>query len=160
MRGMLSNHRGAPRYARCVSDVLLFPPLPPTPEPPVAPPDDRQRTFYRITGRLGEQLAGSDGELTFANTTQGFRASAVDLGALQDIIEAALVRFDMTQIRERWDVDVRIWVGHTIVSWIQRCKFVQFDLAENGVHLTIETQDDRGYYQYELDVFPGRARAG
>jgi hypothetical protein len=42
------------------------------------------------------------------------------------------------------------------VTWIQRCKSVDFDLAGNGIRLNIETQDDRGYYRYELDVFPGR----
>ncbi|HEX8408387.1 MAG TPA: hypothetical protein VF883_05955 [Thermoanaerobaculia bacterium] len=140
-----------------MSDVLLFPPLPPTPAPPVAPLDERQQTFYRITSRLVEQLAQQDGEVTYVDTTHGFRASAVDLGALQGLIEQALARFDMSQMRERWDVDVRTWIGHTIVSWIQRCKVVQFELGETGIHIKIETQDDRGYYQYELDVFPGRA---
>lgn len=95
--------------------------------------------------------------MTYLDTTHGFRASAVDLGALQDLIEEALARFEMSQVRERWDVDVRTWIGHTIVSWIQRCKVVQFELGETGIHVKIETQDDRGYYQYELDVFPGRS---
>ncbi|HYC90718.1 MAG TPA: hypothetical protein VEO54_15990 [Thermoanaerobaculia bacterium] len=143
-----------------MSDVLLFPPLPPMPEPPTVPLDERQQTFYRITGKIVEQLAQHDGEVTYTDTTRGFRASAVDLGVLQEILEEALARFDMSQLRQRWDVDVRVRVGHTIVSWIQRCKYVHFDVAENGVHITIETQDDRGYYQYELDVFPGRMRAG
>jgi len=43
------------------------------------------------------------------------------------------------------------------LTWIQRCKAIHFDLGENGVSLTIETQDDRGYYEYKLDVFPQRA---
>ena len=136
--------------------MLLFPPLPPMPEPPAVPLDERQRTYYHITARLMEQLV--KGELSYTDTTHGFRASAVDLAVLQDMIEEALVRFDMDRLRERWEVDVRRWIGHTIVSWVQRCKSVELDLCDNGVHLTIETQDDRGYYQYELDVFPGRAR--
>ena len=105
-----------------MSDVVLFPPLPPMPAPPVAPLDERQQTFYRITSRLVEQLARQDGEVTYVDTTHGFRASAVDLGALQDLIEEALARFEMSQVRERWDVDVRTWIGHTIVSWISAAK--------------------------------------
>lgn len=137
-----------------MSEVLQFPPMPPMPEPPEVPLDERQRTYYHVTGALMRQLI--NGEPAFTDTTHGFRASAVDLGAIQDIIDDALAAFDMKRLRERWDVDVRKWIGHTIVTWIQRCKYVHFNLAENGVHITIETQDDHGYYQYELDVFPGR----
>jgi hypothetical protein len=136
-----------------VSEVLRFPPLPATPQPSIVPRDERQRTYYRVAGTLATQVI--DGIPSFTDTTHGFRASAVDLGALQDILEAALARFDMQQFRERWDVDVRVWMAHTI-AWIQRCKYVHFDVADNGVHITIETRDDRGDYRYELDVFPGR----
>jgi hypothetical protein len=74
------------------------------------------------------------------------------------MIEDAFARLDMAQVRERWEIDVRAWLIELLRSWVQRCKFMHFDLAEKGVHIKIQTQDDRGYFDYEFDVFPGRAK--
>ncbi len=126
------------------------------PTPPVGPPDPRQETFYGITGGLARQLLQDEGAVTTTGTVSGFRASAVDVGQLQEWIEEAIELFDMNQVRERWDVDLRQWIAHSLVSWIQRCKYVHCDLGEKGVTIRIETQDDRGCYTYEFDVFPGR----
>jgi len=121
--------------------VVQFPPLPPLPAAVAAPPDDRQRTYGQIVGNL---------------TDAGYRASAVDLGALQDVLSAAIAHFDMEQVRARWSHDVFDWMRAAIAMFVQRRKEIRFDLEENGVHITLDTQDDRGYYRYEFDVFPGR----
>lgn len=63
----------------------------------------------------------------------------------------------MEQIRERWDDDVMTWICMMIRSWVQRCKEMHFDVRELGIHIILETQDDKGYYKYEFDAFPGRA---
>lgn len=141
-----------------MSDVVPFPPLPPIPIRPVGPADARQQTFHRIIGGITDELL-DHGEVGTINTATGFRASAVDLGALQEMMEDGLAHFDMARVRERWETDVRAWLIEMLRSWVQRCKFMHFDPAENGIHIQIQTQDDRGYYEYEFDVFPGRAKA-
>jgi predicted 2-oxoglutarate/Fe(II)-dependent dioxygenase YbiX len=97
---------------------------------------------------------------TFANGGYGFRASAVDLGALQNLINEGLSRFSMNEVRRRWKVDMFHWMASAVRMWIQRCKEISFDVNGYGVHVSIETQDDRGYYHYEFDVFPGRDDGG
>jgi hypothetical protein len=140
-----------------MSDVVRFPPLPPIPIRPAQPGDERQQTLHRIVGVIVDGLP-EEGNVGMINTVAGFRASAVDLGALQNMIEDGLGRLDMNQIRERREDDVRRWLIELLRSWVQRCKFMHFDLAEKGIHIKIQTQDDRGYYEYEFDAFPGRAR--
>lgn len=66
----------------------------------------------------------------------------------------ALAAFDLAQLRDRWDIDVRTWIAHAVVTWVQRCKSVKVDLEELGVHISMHTQDDCGYYAYEFDVMP------
>src|SRR6266542_2949665 len=141
-----------------MTGVLRFPALPPIPLPPGSAPDERQETFIRIAGSLGGGLFRDGGRVIVANTSAGFRASAVDVGVLQDILEGAIAHFEMAQVQERWDEDLFDWMRQVILSWVQRCKAVQMRLEENGVRISIETQDDRGYYRYEFDVFPGRAK--
>lgn len=87
----------------------------------------------------------------------GFGASAVDVGALREMLARGIAAFDMAAVRERWDEDLRIWMDDVILNWVQRCKRIHMELGERGVSITIETQDDRGYYTYEFDVFPGRS---
>ena len=140
-----------------MSDVVRFPPLPPIPIRPVGPADERQQTFHQIVGRITDGLT-EQGNVGVINSATGFRASAVDLGVLQDMIEDGFERLGMEQVRERWEVDVRAWLVSMLRNWVQRCKFLHFDLAEKGIHIKIQTQDDRGYYDYEFDVFPGRTR--
>ena len=101
---------------------------------------------------------GSDMEIATANTSRGFPAAAVDLGRLQEELEAGLRRLDMKQVRARWGEDVSTWMVRLLMTWVQRCKMVRFRLRRQGINVRLETQDDRGYYRYEFDVFPGRGR--
>lgn len=94
--------------------------------------------------------------ISAANTSRGFPASRVDLGSLQSGLEEGLKRFDMKLVRSRWDEDVAGWMTRFLTSWVQRRRGIRFRLARNGIHVRLETQDDRGYYRYEFDVFPGR----
>jgi hypothetical protein len=75
--------------------VVQFPPLPPLPAAVAAPPDDRQRTYRKIVGNLTDALSAQMGETAASGAETGYRASAVDLGALQDILSAAIAHFDM-----------------------------------------------------------------
>jgi hypothetical protein len=136
-----------------VARVVRFPPLPTIPEPEEAAADDRQKKFAQILGNIAGSL--SDG-VTVINTGTGFRASAVDLGFLQEMLGLAIKTFDMTAVRERWEDDLRPWFVEALMTWIQRCKELRFELNEYGVRVEIDTQDDCGYYRYEFAVFPGR----
>jgi hypothetical protein len=141
-----------------MSDVVLFPPLPPIPQPPASEPDERQQTFRSIIGNLTSQLgtpvAGSG--VAPIDRNAGYRASAVDLGRLQEVLGEGIARFDMAMVRERWNVDVQAWMFRAIRMWTQRCKAMHLELADNGIAVRLDTQDDRGYYEYSFDVFPGR----
>lgn len=121
-------------------------------------PDDRQRFSTHIINNLINQLAtpveGSDREKPY-----GFRASAVDLGVLQSLLNDGLRYFSMEDVRERWEIDVLRWLSGAIHAWVQRPKLMHFDLRDLGIHVLLETQDDHGYYNYEFDIFPGRKDA-
>jgi hypothetical protein len=67
----------------------------------------------------------------------------------------AIARFDISQVRERWDEDLFTWMRTATFSWVQRCKLLQMTIGENAVRVVLETQDDHGYYHYAFDVFPG-----
>jgi len=136
-------------------NVVRFPPLAPVPTPPITGPDARQRLADQVKAGLVAALAGH----AVVQTTRmsGFRASAVDIGAIQEMLGRGIVAFDMAAVRDRWDDDLRIWMSDVILNWVQRCKCIHFELEENGISIRIETQDDHGYYAYELDVFPGRS---
>jgi hypothetical protein len=137
-----------------MTKIVRFPPLPAIPEPFGATGDDRQRVFERIAGVIGEH--GESGHVTVANTVHGFRASAVDLGFLQDMLGKAVAELRMEDVRARWSDDLFPWFRKALLSWVQRCKRIQISLEENGIGIEIETQDDRGYYRYVFDVLPGR----
>jgi len=137
-----------------VAEVVRFPPLPRLPEPPSLEVDERQRNYAHIVDMLADSLSPADGSITTSNMSRGFRASAVDLGALQSALAEALAAFDMTQVRQRWEEDLFEWMRRLVLTWVQRCKELRFELAENGVRITLMTQDDCGYYRYEFDVFP------
>jgi hypothetical protein len=141
-----------------MSEVVPFPPLPPVPQPPVGPEDERQQTFARIVGNITGALF-SEGETRIGNTATGFRASAVDLGQLQAMMEDAIATWDMEQVRARWEEDLFKWVHRLLRGWVQRPKHMQFDIDDDeGIRIRLETQDNRGYYHYQFDVFPGRRR--
>ena len=144
-----SGTRAAPTAAK----VVPFPALPDLPLAPSFAPDPRQSSFSHVRGVIGK-LAGAEMRVAGANLASGFPSSAVDLGALQDAIQAGVSRFTAKQLRRRWLVDVRAWVQRVVLTWVQRVKRLTVVLRARGVHITIETQDDRGYYRYELDAFP------
>src|SRR5258708_1148928 len=102
--------------------VARFPPLPPIPQPEEAVPDERQQTSDRIARNLGGSLDSSTGSVQVANVITGFRASAVDLGVLQDMLGRAIEHLDMASVRERWNEDLFLWFHRALMTWIQRCK--------------------------------------
>jgi hypothetical protein len=93
--------------------------------------------------------------LTGPNFATGFHASAVDLGRLQVALGRGIGRLDMVQVESRWD-EIRTWMRGVLRAWVQRCKMLHIERLETGIHVKLQTQDDRGYYSYEFDVFPGR----
>ena len=93
-----------------------------------------------------------------SNVASGFPASAVDLGALKDALEGGIARFAFSHLRERWDEDVRSWMQQDVHAWVQRCKLSRIRLFDQGIDVSLETQDDHGYYHYRFDVFWGRQR--
>ncbi len=137
------------------SRIVAFPPLPACPEPPHFPPDPRQDRFQaivgKITGAVGEGFA-----FAAANTSNGFPASAVDVGRLKTALEGGLASFDMALVRDRWDTDVFDWLNRTVLGWVQRCKVLSLRPGESGIQVEMETQDDLGHYNYSFDVLPGK----
>jgi hypothetical protein len=85
----------------------------------------------------------------------GFHASAVDLGKLQTALAQGLSRFDMAQVRDRWD-EIHEWMHQALRAWVQRSQFVKLEVRRAGIHVSIQTQDDHGTYTYGLDVSPGK----
>lgn len=134
--------------------MVHFPPFPTIPPAPAGGVDVRQRQFRHIAGALADQLL--HGAAGGANVISGFRASAVDLGALQNVLNGGLSRRTMHDVRDRWDSDAGRWVSGVILAWVQRVKEMSFQLAELGVHVSLQTQDDHGSYLYQFDIFPGR----
>lgn len=141
-----------------MTNVVPFPPLPPVQPPFSGPLDPRQSKYYRIAGNIARALVEDERALEAKDTVTGYTASFVDIGRLQELLEEGIRRFDMNDVRERWSVDLAEWMRLSLFGWVQRRKYLQFDLAENGIHITMQTQDDLGYYQYEFDVFPGKVR--
>lgn len=64
----------------------------------------------------------------------------------------------MDDVRQRWNEDLFRWCVDALTGWVQRRKILNLRLEDNGIHVTMTTQDDRGYYTYEFDVFPGSVR--
>lgn len=131
--------------------VSVFPPLAAQPSPAVLPADPRQARTRHILGTLTSQLGG----VAEAGTRTGYRASAVDVGRLQEVIERSLTRFDDTRLSARWD-EIQGWIVTLLRAWVQRAKRLQVERAEKGIRIEIEAQDDLGYYTYGFDVFPRR----
>jgi len=142
-----------------MSEVVRFPPLPPVPIPPSGPLDERQNTFRRIIGNITGELFQQDGEVGVVSMVTGYRASAVDVGQLQQMIDDAISTWTMDMVRDRWKADLFEWLHQLLRGWVQRCKHMQFDIEGKGIGIHLETQDDRGYYNYDFDAFPGRQRS-
>ncbi len=142
-----------------MSEVVQFPPLPPIPTPPSGPLDERQATFRRIIGNITDELFQQEGEVGVVSTVTGFRASAVDVGQLQQMINDAISTWTMEMVRDRWKEDLFGWLRQLLRAWVQRCKEMRFEIEGNGIAIHLETQDDRGYYGYDFDAFPGKPRS-
>ena len=132
-----------------------LPPLGKPPDPPRLPPDPRQAVadaikFGLVRGLLGEEPTTTDVPRT------GFHAAGVHVGQLKAAMESGLVAFDMATVTARWDVDVQRWLLDLLKAWVQRWKLARLEPRDNGIAVTLETQDDLGYYTYGFDVFPGR----
>mgnify|MGYP000742728105 CR=1 FL=1 len=143
----------------------------PRPPTPAAPPpaktelrpvpealrydDPRQDLGRRTLGKGTAQLGRRGGSVTY-NLTTGMAASGVNLGELQTLLEAVVADFDMSELSSRWRVDVHDALQDAILEWVQRLDAFELVLHESGVSISLQTQDDYGYYQYGLDIFPGR----
>ena len=89
------------------------------------------------------------------STVTGFCASAVNAGQLQQMIDDAISTWTMEMVRDRWESDLFEWLHQLLRGWVQRCKHMHFEIEGKGIGIHLETQDDRGYYTYEFDAFPG-----
>ena len=120
--------------------------------------DERQKTFRQVVTSLPPAMFLGGADITVNDSVTGYRASAVDLGHLQALANEAFGLLTMEQVRERWKEDIFPWLHDFLRGWVQRRKWVHFDLGESGIHILLETQDDHGYYKYEFDIFPGKRR--
>jgi hypothetical protein len=120
------------------------------------PADRRQAIAARVIGRL-EDLSQSSMSSVSTRFATGFHASAIDLGALQQVIERGISRFDDLQLAERWS-EIHDWIQRVLRAWVQRRKKVKIQRLAMGIRIELETQDDLGYYSYAFDVFPRNGR--
>jgi hypothetical protein len=134
--------------------VARFPPLPRIPRAPTFPPDPRQATTKRIVGAI-TAFAKDKMVLAGPNLVEGFPASGVNPGVLQQMMERGLRRFTGELMKERWD-DIFDWSLRFLHRWVQRTKQIKLERFESGIRIELQTQDDRGYYDYGFDVFPER----
>jgi hypothetical protein len=67
-----------------------------------------------------------------------------------------LADFEVEELNSRWQVDVHNFLQEVLLDWVQRLDAFELVLHESGVSISLQTQDDYGYYQYGFDVFPGR----
>lgn len=79
---------------------------------------------------------------------------------MQDLPEEPLRDLDRDQVRTRWSEELYPFAEKTVLRWVQRVKELQFEVRETGVHVRMQTHDDRGCYRFAFDIFPGRAPAG
>jgi hypothetical protein len=124
---------------------------PPIPEPPRFAPDPRQQRASRVVSgfHTAEPEAGPA-------VRTGYPAAAVDLGALQRVIEEALADLEPV-FMERWP-EIEEWLGQCIRAWVQRCKSKSFSLRQRVIEIAVETQDDHGHYRYVFEVFSASRR--
>ncbi len=135
-------------------EVAAFPPIPRPPKAPQLPADPRQSGSAHIIGTIASAAASSM-LVAGPNLSNGFHASAVDVGRLQSALERGLARFDGNQLEARWS-EIFDWIRRVARSWVQRCKHMHIERRQAGIRIELETQDDLGYYEYKFDVFPRR----
>jgi hypothetical protein len=117
--------------------------------------DPRQDLGRRTLGKGTAQLGRRSGSVMY-NLTTGMAASAVNLAQLQSLLEGVIVRFEVAELTARWDDDIQAALQDVVLEWVQRVDAFDMQIHESGVSVSIQTQDDYGYYQYGFDVFPGR----
>ena len=116
--------------------------------------DPRQANTKRIIGAI-VAMAKDTMALAGPNFVEGFPASAVNVGELQEAMERGLHRFTGANLVDRWD-DVFAWLVRVLRSWVQRPKQIKVKRVEQAIRIEMQTQDDLGYYDYAFDVFPDR----
>jgi hypothetical protein len=84
-------------------------------------------------------------------------AASVDLARIQEILEGIMAQLSVAEMTARWDDDVREALQNALLEWIQRVDLFEMEVHESGARVSVQTQDDFGYYQYAFDAFPGRA---
>jgi hypothetical protein len=117
--------------------------------------DPRQDLGRRTLGKGTAQLGRRSGSVMY-NLTTGMAASAVNLAQLQSLLEGVIVKFEVAELTARWDNDIQAALQDVVLEWVQRVDAFDMQIHESGVSVSIQTQDDYGYYQYGFDVFPGR----
>jgi len=146
----LFGHKGSPAPPPQVE----LPGLRPLPPPP-ALSDPRQANSRGLLSNLQRQL-GPGVAAVPTNFETGMAAAELRLCILQDLLEGMLADFDMKTLPLAWEDTVSPALREAIQVWVQRTTRLQLELRDNGVHIWMQTQDDRGYYSYRFDVFPGR----
>jgi len=124
---------------------------------PEAPPleDPRQDMGRRTLGR-GTVQQGRRGGTVMYNLTHGMAAARVDLARLQELLEGIMADLTVAEMTARWDDDVREALQDALLEWVQRVDAFELEAHESGARVSIQTQDDFGYYQFAFDAFPGR----
>ncbi|HCH61820.1 MAG TPA: hypothetical protein DFR83_03370 [Deltaproteobacteria bacterium] len=121
--------------------------------------DPRQDLGRRTLGKGTAQL-GRRGSSVMYNLATGMAASAVNLGKLQSLLEGVICELEMPELSERWDDEVRGALQDAVLEWVQRVDAFELEVHDSGVSISLQTQDDYGFYQYGFDVFPGRPADG
>ncbi len=145
---------GGPRTTPPEPTVPARAELHPVPQAPRL--DDPRQDLGRRTLGKGTAQLGRRGNTTEYNLTTGMSASGVNLGELQSMLEEVVADFEMAELAARWQDDVQGALQDALLEWVQRLDAFELVLHESGVSISLQTQDDYGYYQYGLDIFPGR----
>ncbi len=118
--------------------------------------DPRQSVGRSSLGKGTAQTGRRNGGSVMYNFTSGMGASSVNLGQLQTIIETILADITLPELTARWNDDVSTAVQDALLEWVQRVDHFELELHESGVRVSLQTQDDFGYYHYAFDAFPER----
>jgi len=110
-------------------------------------PDIRQENFCKLSAKLRED---TNQNLKTINISQGYPASSVDLGWLQDrILEVCktLSEQDLT-----FNLCSKI-INNVLKRAVQRLKTVSLrQLCEHAININFDTMDDSGNYDYDFTL--------
>lgn len=118
-------------------------------DPPRREGDSRQQLFGHALDQILEESEDDSEEVAIINLV-GFRASAVDVGWLQN------------RIVEYWwhhkpdPADVRQHILFAISTVVQRTKEVQVGVTPTHIDILLRTKDDHGWYTYRFGAYIGR----